>query len=219
MAHKRALVTGANRGIGKAIAAGLAEIDDMEVLLGSRILSHGQAVAAGMGSNVTAVELDLENRETMGSQVQAILAAHGPIDILVNNAGILEDGSLLEVPDTDFDASLRVNLVAPFDLIRLLAPGMVARGYGRIVNLSSGWGSFSEGLGGPVSYAVSKAALNALTVKAAKDLSGNVKVNSMCPGWVKTDMGGPNAERSPEQGADTAIWLATLPDDGPTGKF
>jgi NAD(P)-dependent dehydrogenase (short-subunit alcohol dehydrogenase family) len=96
---------------------------------------------------------------------------------------------------------------------------MITRGFGRIVNLSSGWGAFAEGLTGPAAYSVSKAALNALTLSLSKDLPQNVKVNSMCPGWVRTRMGGSGASLSPEEGADTAIWLATLPEDGPNGGF
>jgi NAD(P)-dependent dehydrogenase (short-subunit alcohol dehydrogenase family) len=140
-------------------------------------------------------------------------------DILVNNAGVLEDGNLLEVSDEKFQFSLRVNFLAPFDLIRLAAPGMIKRRYGRIVNVSSGWGSFAEGLSGPAAYSVSKAALNALTLSLSKNLPHDVKVNSMCPGWVRTRMGGEGASRSPEEGADTAIWLATLPENGPNGGY
>lgn len=96
---------------------------------------------------------------------------------------------------------------------------MIANGYGRIVNVSSGWGSFAQGLGGPGAYGVTKAALNALTVRLAEELPPTIKVNAMCSGWVQTRMGGPGATRSPEATADTAVWLATLPDDGPTGGF
>jgi NAD(P)-dependent dehydrogenase (short-subunit alcohol dehydrogenase family) len=96
---------------------------------------------------------------------------------------------------------------------------MKSRGWGRIVNLSSGWGSFDEGLAGPAAYSISKAALNAVTVSFARTLGPRVKINAACPGWVRTRMGGKAATRSPEQGADTPIWLASLPDDGPTGGF
>jgi NAD(P)-dependent dehydrogenase (short-subunit alcohol dehydrogenase family) len=96
---------------------------------------------------------------------------------------------------------------------------MVAQGYGRIVNVSSGWGAFSDGVAGPGAYGVAKAALNALTVACARTLPNSVKVNAMCPGWVRTRMGGMSASRSPEYGADTAIWLATVGEDGPTGGF
>ncbi len=219
MPTKLALVTGANRGIGKAIAAGLAKHEDIKVLVGSRDLAKGESAALEIGHGTTAVALDLGDRASLKRQVEDILSTHGTVDILVNNAGVLEEAGLMDVEDSAFEKSLRVNMLAAFDLMRLLIPGMAERGYGRIANVSSGWGSFSEGLGGPLSYAVSKAALNALTFKAAKDVSGNIKINAMCPGWVKTDMGGANAERTPGEGADTAIWLATLPDDGPTGKF
>ena len=96
---------------------------------------------------------------------------------------------------------------------------MVARGYGRIDNVSTDWGSFAEALGGPGAYGVTKAALNAMTVRLTRELPATIKVNAMCPAWVRTRMGGPCATRSPEEGADTAVWLATLPDDGPTGGF
>jgi NAD(P)-dependent dehydrogenase (short-subunit alcohol dehydrogenase family) len=96
---------------------------------------------------------------------------------------------------------------------------MITRRYGLIVNVSSDWGSFAEGLGGPGLYGVTKAALNALTVRLAKELRSAVKVNAMCPGWVRTRMGGKGATRTPAEAADTAVWLATLPEDGPTGGF
>ena len=219
MKKKVALVTGGNRGIGKAIAKGLAKEDGIKVLLGSRTLEKGEAAAAEIGGDVVAVALDLSDRETLQSEVAAILEAHGPVEILVNNAGILAEGDILSVKDSGFEDSLRVNLAGPFDLIRLLGPVMEKQGHGRIVNVSSGWGSFNEGLDGPFAYCVSKAALNALTVSADKSLPACIKINAMCPGWVRTDMGGQDAERSPEEGADTAIWLATLPDDGPSGGY
>jgi NAD(P)-dependent dehydrogenase (short-subunit alcohol dehydrogenase family) len=214
---KRALVTGANRGIGLAIAARLATHSDIQVLLGSRNPQAGEVAAASITGNVAPVALDLSDQFRLKNQYAAIVADHGEVDILVNNAGVLEEGNLLEVSDEKFQSSLRINFLAVFDLMRLAVPGMIKRQYGRIVNVSSGWGSFAEGLTGPAAYSVSKAALNALTLSLAKDLPHNVKVNSMCPGWVRTRMGGEGASRSPEEGADTAIWLATLPESGPSG--
>ncbi len=114
---------------------------------------------------------------------------------------------------------MNVMVRGPLLLMHHLTPHMVSQRYGRVVNLSSGWGAFSDGVAGPGAYGVAKAALNALTVSAARTLPNSVKVNSMCPGWVRTRMGGANASRSPEEGAETAIWLATLDENGPTGGF
>ncbi len=214
---KTTLITGANRGIGLAIAQGLAAQNHM-VLLGSRDLKAGQDAAATLKGDVQAVELDLADRDVLQNQLGKIKSSSADIDVLINNAAILEDGTLLEVAEEKFYASMRVNFEASYDLIRLIVPGMIERGYGRIVNVSSGCSSFADGLYGGA-YAVSKAALNALTFSLAQSLPENVKVNAMCPGWVRTRMGGMDADRSPEQGAKTALWLATLPDDGPNGGF
>ena len=219
MTEITALVTGGNRGIGQAIVQGLARKEGFKVLLGSRSPEKGRAATLHMDGNVVPVELDLGNRELLKEQVKAILDAHGPIQVLVNNGAILEEGTTLTVTDEAFDRSLRVNAVAPLEMIRLLLPGMQAGGYGRIVNVASNWGSFGDGLEGPIAYSTSKAALNAITMIAARDMPEGVKINSMCPGWVRTGMGGMNAVRSPEEGADTALWLATLPADGPSGGF
>ena len=208
---KRVLVTGANRGIGFAIAQGLKE-EGLDVLLGARDLSAGQHAADEIGAR--ALHLDVSDP---GSITAAITEA-GPVDVLVNNAGILGSGNLLDDPE-DFTASMAIMVHGPYLLMHHLTPHMVSQGYGRIVNVSSGWGAFSDGVAGPASYGVAKAALNALTVVSARTLPNNVKVNAMCPGWVRTRMGGGAANRSPEEGADTAIWLATLGADAPTGQF
>lgn len=208
---KRALVTGGNRGIGLAIAQGLAK-QGLEVVIGARSTKAGQDAANQIGAS--AVELDVANHESIAQAVREI----GDIDVLVNNAGILGNGNLLDDPQ-DFADSMAVMVHGPYLLMHHLTPYMVAQGYGRVVNVSSGWGAFSDGVGGPASYGVAKAALNALTVASARTLPANVQVNAMCPGWVRTRMGGGGADRSPEQGADTAIWLGTLADTGPTGKF
>src|SRR5207237_2695121 len=141
------------------------------------------------------------------------------VDAMVNNGGVLHEKPLLHLTDAEINDSIAVHLAGPLHLIRALAPKMVERGYGRIVNLSSGWGSFAEGMGGPGLYGVTKAALNALTVRLAEEPPSGVKVNAMCPGWVRTRMGGQGATGTPEEAADTAVWLATLPEDGPTGGF
>ncbi len=209
----RALVTGANRGIGLATARGLAA-KGLEVVLGSRVAAEGEAAAAGIPGS-TVLPLDVAD----GASVARALAALGPVDVLVNNAGVCPEGTALQVAPEAVRQAFEVHVFGPLALIRGLLPGMLDRGYGRIVNLSSGWGSFGEGLTGPFAYAVSKAALDALTFSLGHDLQGDVKINACCPGWVATRMGGAAAPLVPEQGADTPIWLATLPPDGPSGGF
>ncbi|WP_421786762.1 SDR family NAD(P)-dependent oxidoreductase [Hyphobacterium sp.] len=209
--QKTALVTGANRGIGHAIAKGLAE-QGLDVIVGARKKADADAAAAEIGAR--AVQIDVSDE----ASIESALEETGPIDVLVNNAGVLSTDPLLENPQA-FDEALAVMLKGPYELIRRVAPGMAERGYGRIVNVSSEWGSFNSGLAGPGPYGLAKAALNGLTLAAARDLPETVKLNSMCPGWVRTRMGGESATKTPEEGADTGIWLATLPEDGPTGGF
>lgn len=221
MTKRTALVTGANRGIGLAIARRLAELGH-SVLLGSRDQDAGEAAAGtlrNLGLDVTPVHLDLTDPTTIDAAVNDIEKSGGVIHVLVNNAGVLHDRPLLDLTDVEIAESVAVHLTSPIRLIRALVPEMVSGGHGRIVNVSSGWGSFAEGMGGPGDYGITKAAMNALTVRLAKELPPAVKVNAMCPGWVRTRMGGEGATRTPEEAADTAVWLATLPDDGPTGGF
>ncbi|MEM9030612.1 MAG: SDR family NAD(P)-dependent oxidoreductase, partial [Pseudomonadota bacterium] len=148
-------------------------------------------------------------------------------DVLVNNAGILLDRqpgedwvSVADVPIDDVRKSLEVNTIGALRMIQAVLPLMRSEGYGRIVNMSSGLGQMASiGVGSP-GYRMSKAALNVLTLTLAAELGdGPIKVNSASPGWVQTEMGGENATRTVEEGADTPVWLATLPDDGPTGGF
>lgn len=206
-----ALVTGGNRGIGRAIAEGLVARGH-RVVIGVRDLEAGRAVAEAIGAQ--AVRIDVARIDSLHAAVDKI----GGVDVLVNNAGVLIDTNMLE-DATGFHLSVDVMFRGPYELIRAVTPHMRAQGWGRIVNLSSGWGSFGEGLEGPGAYGVAKAALNALTKALPRDLPPGVKINAVCPGWVRTRMGGEGATRSVEEGADTAIWLADLPDDGPTGRF
>lgn len=209
--HPTALVTGGNRGIGRAIAAGLIAKGCI-VTVGARNAVEGRE--AGQALNCGHVQIDLTDPD---SYFDAYTASGG-WDILVNNSGILGHASLLDKA-SDFTAAMEVMVHAPLDLIRLNTPHWRHSGWGRVVNLSSGWGSHAQGLGGPGAYGVAKAALNALTRALVRDLPTGVKINACDPGWVATRMGGSSAPLSPEEGADTPVWLALLPDEGPTGGF
>ncbi len=213
-----ALVTGGNRGIGLSIVEGLAE-KGIKVLLACRDVKSGAQVAGNIAGDIHTVALDLTTPESRQHGMEEISRQFPLIDILVNNAGVLDHSVFGALSYDSLMASMEVNALAAFELTRHFADRMCTQGYGRVVNLSSGWGAFSEGLDGPAAYAISKATLNAITKVSADAYQGNIKINAMCPGWVRTDMGGASATRSPKEGADTAIWLATLDDNGPTGQF
>jgi NAD(P)-dependent dehydrogenase (short-subunit alcohol dehydrogenase family) len=227
---KRALVTGANRGIGFAIAKELSRLG-IRVLAGVR--SSGKALQAeadfrNAGTDIVPVVLDVANVPAIPEALADIERSHGHVDILVNNAAILIDGpggfgaSVFEMTDDVFRRTWETNVLAPAAVIRALVPGMITRGFGRVVNMSSLAGQLSGMGAGFPAYRISKAALNALTRVAAAEAAASkadVKVNTCSPGWVRTGMGGPDAPRLPEKGAETAVWLATLGRDGPNGGF
>lgn len=226
--NKTALVTGANRGIGFAIARQLAELG-ITVLAGVRNGASAASATAGFGKigvDVQPVILDVANVAALPSALKDIEQRHAPIDILVNNAAILIDGpggfdaSLFDMTDETFRLTWETNVLAPAAIIRTLLPGMIAREYGRVVNVSSLAGQLAGMGSGFPAYRISKTALNALTrIAAAEAGRGDVKINACSPGWVRTGMGGPEASRLPDKGAETPVWLATLPSDGPTGGF
>jgi NAD(P)-dependent dehydrogenase (short-subunit alcohol dehydrogenase family) len=218
-----ALVSGGNRGIGLAIGRGLADLG-LTVVLGSRDLQAGERAARSLSAGrVSAVQLDVTQDSSVRDALATILTAHGALHVLVNNAGVyLDEGvSGLDVDMETVRVTLDTNLVGALRLCQAVAPVMRKQGYGRIVNLSSGYGE-TESMddGGVLAYKLSKLALNGMTRILAAELRGTgVLVNAMDPGWVRTRMGGRSARRSPEQGADTALYLANLPDDGPTGRL
>jgi NAD(P)-dependent dehydrogenase (short-subunit alcohol dehydrogenase family) len=222
---KIALVTGANRGIGLEISRQLAQLG-VTVLLGSRDSTKGQQAQQLLHqeglTNIAFQPLDVTNEGSIRQLERAIVTQYGRLDILVNNAGIFPDkmGSALDSTVEMIRAAMETNLYGPFRLCQLFLPLMKQNNYGRIVNLSSGMGQLSEMNSCCPGYRTSKTALNALTRLLADELKGtNILINSMCPGWVRTDMGGPGATREVKEGADTAIWLATLPEGGPSGGF
>jgi NAD(P)-dependent dehydrogenase (short-subunit alcohol dehydrogenase family) len=211
-----AVVTGGNRGIGLEVSRQLAA-KGLKVVLTARDGDKAKQVAAGLQGDVVPFALDVTD-----PQAPARLLELGVVDVLINNAGVFLDRDYggLNLPIQVLRETLEVNLIGPWQLSEAVAPGMRQRGYGRIVNVSSGLGAMSEMSGGYPAYRVSKSSLNALTRIFADELRGsNVLVNAVCPGWVQTDMGGPRAPVPVTQGADTIVWLATLPDGGPTGAF
>jgi NAD(P)-dependent dehydrogenase (short-subunit alcohol dehydrogenase family) len=175
-----------------------------------------------MGLRADARTLDVTNDVSVARLSQVLHGEIGRVDVLVNNAGIGYDfGRPAAGADVDLVADhLQTNLLGAWRVTNAVLDLMRAGGYGRIVNLSSGMGSLVEMGGGSPGFRVSKAGINAFTRMLAAELAGtNILVNAACPGWVRTDMGGPDATRSVTEGADTPVWLATLPDDGPTGGF
>jgi NAD(P)-dependent dehydrogenase (short-subunit alcohol dehydrogenase family) len=212
-----ALVTGANRGLGRAVGAGL-HAAGHRIVLAARDAAAAAAVAAEMGGRALGVALDVTQEHSVRDARQRI----GDVDILVNNAGVLLDAGRTPstVPLGLVEQELAVNTLGAWRVSQAFLPGMIARGWGRIVMVSSGTGAFSNGLyPGAPGYSVSKAALNAVTVLLAREAYGTgVLVNAVNPGLVRTRMR-PDAERSPEEAAADVVWAATLPDDGPTGSF
>ncbi len=223
-----ALVTGANRGLGLEIARQLAQLGH-RVAIGARDLAKGRAAAAALqrdGLEVNAVQLDVDCPASVRSGIETLARDHGTIGILVNNAGVLLDGpdaqtaSVLDMPAERLLAALRTNALGALLTMQAVLPAMRERGYGRIVNISSRAGQLDELRPGVPSYRISKTALNSLTRVTAAEFAGmDIRINAMCPGWLRTDMGGQNAPLSVEVGAATAIWLAKLPAGGPTGGF
>lgn len=218
-----ALVTGANRGLGRETAAQLAK-RGMHVLLTSRSEAGKDVAAAlrGEGLDVIFHQLDVSNGQSIAEIVEFVSEQYGRLDILINNAGIHYD-TFQNTMTADFsivEEAIQVNTLGPWRLSKAFYPLLKMSKAGRIVNVSSSSGSFADSWPGTPAYSLSKAALNMLTLKMAADLAADgILVNAVCPGWVRTDMGGPEAPRGVAEGAASIIWPALLPDDGPTGGF
>jgi len=202
---KVALVTGANRGIGQEVCR--------------QLVAHGlRVVATSRRGEAGTIALDVTDL----SSISACAKAVGAVDVLVNNAAILiaENAELLDTSLDDLRRTFDTNVFGVLAVCQAFVPGMISRRYGRVVNVSSAAGQLSSmGTYAPA-YSISKTALNAVTVQLAAAVKGSgILVNCVNPGWVRTRMGGTGAPRSIEQGADTIVWAATLPANGPTGKF
>lgn len=221
-----AIVTGANRGLGFETSRQLATLG-YQVLLTARRADEGRAAAETLvsaGLPVRFHALDVTDEASINALADTVRGI-GRLDVLVNNAGMFNDpaagtpeGSIFRADLAQIRASFETNTLAPLRLCQALIPLMEGRG--RVVNISSGMGQLDAMNGGAPGYRLSKTALNAVTRILADELKGtDVKVNSVCPGWVRTDMGGANAELTIAEGVRGIVWAATLPDDGPSGGF
>jgi NAD(P)-dependent dehydrogenase (short-subunit alcohol dehydrogenase family) len=219
-----ALVTGANRGIGLEVARQLA-LQGFTTILGARNAQDGEDVAGPLQQGelkVIPVQLDVTDQQSINAARHLVEERFGKLDVLVNNAAILYDewqraeNANLETVREAFET----NTLGAWRMCQAFIPLLRKSKHARIVNVSSESGSLTVMDGGTPAYSVSKAALNALTRMLADELrASRILVNSVCPGWVATEMGGPNAPRTVEEGAASVMWAATLPDDGPTGGF
>lgn len=224
-AARIAVVTGANRGLGLEISRQLAAAGH-EVVMTSRDAAKGRtacAILAASGYKVSYRRLDVTSAPGIKTFAAYMTKKVGRLDVLVNNAGIMIDPRgtrFLESKLATFLTTFETNVWGPLMLTQALLPLMQKNGYGRIVNMSSGLGQLAAMDNSTPAYRMSKTALNALTrIVAAEAKDSNILVNAACPGWVRTDMGGAAASRTVEAGADTPVWLATLPDGGPTGGY
>jgi NAD(P)-dependent dehydrogenase (short-subunit alcohol dehydrogenase family) len=219
-----AIVTGANRGIGFEVCRQLAQ-KGVRVILTSRDENKGQAAVGRLeaeGLEADYYPLDVTDPGSIQRLRDFVERQYGRLDILVNNAAVYLDDrhSLLAVDYDLLRLTMDTNAYGPLLLTQAFVPLMRKNGYGRIVNVSSGIGELSDLGSSWPAYRLSKILLNIQTRIIARELRGsNILINAMCPGWVRTDMGGPGAPLSIEEGADTIVWLALLPVDGPQGGY
>jgi NAD(P)-dependent dehydrogenase (short-subunit alcohol dehydrogenase family) len=226
---RTAIVTGANRGVGRGIAKQLVLLG-YRVILTSRDELKGkqtinelkQEIGAKMPGDFIYHQLDVTNCESIKRLRDFVVSEYAAADVLVNNAAVLLDqyGRVLQTPLDIYRITTETNVYGPLMLCQMFIPMMLERNYGRVVNVSSGAGQVENMTNDMTAYRLSKIALNGLTLMLANSVEGtNVLVNAGCPGWVRTDMGSPDAPRSVEEGAEGIVWLATLPDGGPHGGF
>ena len=217
------VVTGGNRGIGFEICRQLTA-REARVVLTARERTAGEAAVKKLagGKHAAAFHpLDVTDGKSIERLSEFLKETYGHIDVLINNAGIIAEGEApaLKVDLATVRETLETNALGPLHLAQNLVPLLKSGSSPRVVNMSSGMGALADNYGGHAAYRMSKTLLNAVTAILAAELAGTIAVNSVCPGWVKTDMGGRNATRDVAEGADTAVWLALDAPATLTGKF
>ncbi|MCY7834347.1 SDR family oxidoreductase [Bacillus spizizenii] len=220
-----AFVTGGNRGIGYELVKQLALKGGFKVILASRDPKMGHEAAEKLKESdldVSFVMLDVDNQESIRQAAITVSERYGRLDVLINNAGVYlnVNEKLLTMDPSILEKTMRTNFFGAYYVIHSFIPLMEKQGYGRIINVSSGYGTMREmaqqGVG---AYKLSKLSLNGLTQLVSAEVKGDIKINAVCPGWVSTDMGGPSAPRTPKQAAESILWLATIGPEGPNGGF
>jgi NAD(P)-dependent dehydrogenase (short-subunit alcohol dehydrogenase family) len=220
---KTALITGANKGIGHEVARQLAA-NGFHVFVGARNAKAGRKAAediAKKSGKATFLEINVADNDSVTTAAREFSKIEDHLDVLVNNAGIIVDGddAILEISDDLFRKTIETNTLGPLRVTRAFARLLRKSKAPRVVNVSSGGGQLTGGADGwAPAYCISKTALNGVTVQLAAALP-KFAVNSVCPGWVRTEMGGENATRSVEEGAETIVWLGSEAPQDLTGKF
>jgi NAD(P)-dependent dehydrogenase (short-subunit alcohol dehydrogenase family) len=220
---KTALITGANKGIGREVAQQLAT-KGFHVFVGARNAKAGRKAAdeiAKKCGKATFLEMDVADNDSVTTAAREFSKIEDHLDVLVNNAGIIVEGdnAILEISDDLFRKTLETNTLGALRVTRAFAPLLRKSKAPRVINVSSGGGQLTGGADGwAPAYCISKTALNGVTSQLATALP-KFAVNSVCPGWVRTDMGSQGATRSVEEGADTIVWLAADAPQKLTGKF
>ncbi|MGE7903550.1 SDR family oxidoreductase [Peribacillus sp. NPDC094092] len=221
---KVALVTGGNRGIGYELVKQMA-LEGFKVILTGRDPIKGQKIAENLKKSdldVSFQVMDVDNQESIFQAAITVYEQYGRLDVLINNAGVYLDGDekLVAMDPSILEKTMETNFFGVYHVIRSFIPIMEKQGYGRIINVSSEYGGMSQlSYPGVGAYKLSKFALNGLTRLLAGEVKGDIKINAVDPGWVSSEMGGPSAPTTPQQAAESFLWLATIGSEGPNGKF
>lgn len=221
MTTKYALITGGNRGIGFAIAQGLIALN-YEVIITARSLESATKSAEKLGEKAIPLALDVSDDSSIDRAISLLSQQIDRLDVLINNAGVYPDKQVdsLTISRELLNTAMQTNTFGVIRMVQACLPLLEKSSDARIINVSSGMGELNSLTTTATSYSLSKLALNGATIMLAQSLKPkNIAINAMCPGWVRTDIGGKSATRSPEQGADTAIWLATEASRSESGKF